>query len=78
MAGIEIDDSTRDTFQALADDAGVPLAEYLARLAEEKEHERALAKGADVFRQVTSYPATVSAFDAEFRGPAVQAGPRAA
>ncbi|OIK08239.1 antitoxin MazE7 [Streptomyces monashensis] len=78
MAGIEIDDSTRDTFQALADDAGMPLEDYLATLAEEKKHERALAEGAEVFRQVTGDPATVSAFDAEFGGPPVRRTPRAA
>ncbi|MEV0185891.1 hypothetical protein AB0I54_42505 [Streptomyces sp. NPDC050625] len=48
-------------------------------MAEEKKHEHALAEGADIFRQVTGDPATVSAFDAEFGGPAVQsAAPRAA
>ncbi len=43
---------------------------YLARVAEEKQCERALAKGAETFRRVISDPETVAAFDAEYGGPA--------
>lgn len=78
MADIEIDDATRATLQALADDAGVPLESYLARVAEEKQRERALATGAEAFRRVTSDPATVAAFDAEFGDPTAKRAPRAA
>ncbi|MFF9497187.1 antitoxin MazE7 [Streptomyces flaveolus] len=79
MAGIEIDDTTADVLQALADDAGLPLKRYLAQVAEEKQRERALAKGAEIFRQVISDPETVAAFDAEYGGPAqVKHTPQAA
>lgn len=78
MSGIEIDDTTKATLQALADDAGLPLETYLARVAEEKQRERALAAGVEAFRRVTSDPAIVAAFDAEFGGPAVKHAPRAA
>ncbi|MFF6815187.1 antitoxin MazE7 [Streptomyces sp. NPDC012403] len=77
MADIEIDDSTRAALQALADDAGLSLEAYLARVAEEKQRERALTAGAEAFRRVTGDPATVAAFDAAFGGPARHA-PRAA
>ncbi|MEU3901812.1 antitoxin MazE7 [Streptomyces sp. NPDC045251] len=70
MAGIEIDDTTMATLQALADGAGLPLETYLTQVAEEKQHERALAKGAEAFRRVISGPETVAAFDAEYGGPA--------
>ncbi|MER6694817.1 antitoxin MazE7 [Streptomyces minutiscleroticus] len=69
MAGIEIDDTTADTLQALADAAGLPLDAYLAQVAEEKRRERALADGAEIFRRVTGDPETVAAFDAEYGGP---------
>ncbi|MFC8739233.1 antitoxin MazE7 [Streptomyces sp. NPDC057144] len=79
MAGIEIDDTTADALRALADAAGLPLDAYLAQVAEEKRRERALAEGAEIFRQVTGAPETVAAFDAEYGGPAsAQATPRAA
>ncbi|MDX3371923.1 antitoxin MazE7 [Streptomyces sp. ME02-6987-2C] len=79
MAGIEIDDSTVATLQALADDVGLPLETYLTQVAEEKQHERALAKGAETFRRVISDPETVAAFDAEYGGPEqVARAPRAA
>ncbi|MFI8966981.1 antitoxin MazE7 [Streptomyces sp. NPDC053493] len=79
MADIEIPDSTKAALQALADDAGVPLGDYLARVAEEKERERALAIGAEEFRRVIADPATVAAFDEAFGGPApAQHAPRAA
>ncbi|MYX26783.1 antitoxin MazE7 [Streptomyces sp. SID8381] len=78
MAGIEIDDTTRATLQALADEAGLPLDGYLAKVAEEKQRERALAEGAEIFRQVTSDPSTVAAFDAEYGAPAQVDAPRAA
>lgn len=77
MADIEIDDSTRAALQALADDAGLSLEAYLARVAEEKQRERALAAGAEAFRRVTGDPATVAAFDSAFGGPARHT-PRAA
>ena len=76
---IEVDDVTRDTLQALADAAGLPLNDYLAKVAAEKEHELVLAEGAAIFRRLTSDPATVKAFDTEFGGPApVEHAPRAA
>ncbi|MDG9723782.1 MULTISPECIES: antitoxin MazE7 [unclassified Streptomyces] len=79
MAGIEIDDTTADALRALADAAGLPLDAYLAQVAEEKRRERALAEGAEIFRQVTSDPETVTAFDAEYGGPAAaQHAPQAA
>lgn len=79
MAGIEIDDTTRATLQALADEAGVPLDAYLARVAEEKQREHALAEGAEIFRQVTGDPETAAAFDAEYGAPtSAQTAPRAA
>ncbi|MEU3640952.1 antitoxin MazE7 [Streptomyces albogriseolus] len=79
MAGIEIDDTTADALQALADAAGVPLDAYLARVAEEKRREHALREGAEIFRQVTGDPETVAAFDAEYGAPTpAPAAPRAA
>ncbi|ANB09773.1 antitoxin MazE7 [Streptomyces ambofaciens] len=69
MAGIEIDDTTADALRALADAAGLPLDAYLAQVAEEKRRERALAEGAEIFRQVTRDPETAAAFDAEYGGP---------
>ncbi|MGZ3113520.1 antitoxin MazE7 [Streptomyces sp. H62] len=79
MAGIEIDDTTADALRALADAAGLPLDAYLAQVAEEKRRERALAEGAEIFRQVTRDPETAAAFDAEYGGPApAQTAPRAA
>ncbi|MEU9167905.1 antitoxin MazE7 [Streptomyces sp. NPDC048420] len=65
MAGIEIDDTTADTLQTLANTTGLPLDAYLAQVAAEKRRERALDEGAEIFRQVTSGPETVAAFDAE-------------
>ncbi|MGA5629558.1 antitoxin MazE7 [Streptomyces cellulosae] len=70
MAGIEIDDTTADALQALADAAGLPLDAYLTQVAEEKRRERALDEGAEIFRQVTGDPETVAAFDAEYGAPA--------
>ncbi|WP_210590294.1 antitoxin MazE7 [Streptomyces sp. GESEQ-35] len=79
MADIEIDDTTKATLQDLADDAGLSVPDYLAKVAEEKQHERALTVGAEVFRRVTSDPATVAAFDAEFGAPSqAKPAPRAA
>lgn len=70
MADIDINDTTRDALQALADAAGLSLDDYLAQVATEKQRERALAEGAEIFRRVIGDPATVAAFDAEFGGPA--------
>ncbi|MFF4276159.1 antitoxin MazE7 [Streptomyces sp. NPDC001536] len=79
MADIEIDRVTRDTLEALAEAEGLPLADYLAKVAEEKHQENVLAEGAAIFRRVTGDPATVASFDAEFGGPAqVDRAPRAA
>ncbi|MDW6057935.1 antitoxin MazE7 [Streptomyces sp. FXJ1.4098] len=80
MADIELDDSTKSTFEHLAEDAGLSVTEYLAQVAEEKRREHALNIGAAAFRRVTRDPATVAAFDAEFGGPtsATHAPPRAA
>ncbi|MFC4508481.1 MULTISPECIES: antitoxin MazE7 [Streptomyces] len=75
---IEVDGATRDTLQALADAAALPLTDYLAKVAEEKQHERVLAEGGEIFRRVTGHPATLSAFDAEFGGPAAEHAPQAA
>jgi len=48
-------------------------------VAEEKRRERALAEGADMFRQVTSDPETAAAFGTEYGAPAPdQTAPRAA
>jgi hypothetical protein len=79
MAGIEIDDTTRDALQALADAAGLPLDSYLAQVATEKRRERALDEGAAIFRRVTGDTATAAAFDAEYGGPTASAhAPQAA
>ncbi|MFJ3338427.1 antitoxin MazE7 [Streptomyces sp. NPDC086766] len=79
MADIEIDDPTRAALQDLADTEGVSLEDYLARVAEEKQRERALNAGAETFRRVTGDPATMVAFDAEFGGPrSAKHAPRAA
>ncbi|MFF8880742.1 antitoxin MazE7 [Streptomyces flaveolus] len=79
MAGLEKDDTTADTLHALADAAGLPLDTYLAQVAAEKRRERALDEGAEIFRQVTSDPETVAAFDAECGAPTpVHTAPRAA
>ncbi|MFB9467226.1 antitoxin MazE7 [Streptomyces cinereospinus] len=79
MAGIEIDDTTADTLQTLADAAGLPLDAYLAQVAEEKRRERVLDEGAEIFRQVTSDPETVASFDAEYGAPGpAHTAPRAA
>ncbi|MDX2623638.1 antitoxin MazE7 [Streptomyces sp. WI03-5b] len=79
MAGIEIDDTTLDALQALADAEGLPLDSYLAQVAAEKRRERALDEGAEIFRRVTGDTAIAGAFDAEYGGPATAAlAPRAA
>ncbi|MEU1600221.1 antitoxin MazE7 [Streptomyces sp. NPDC005708] len=65
MADIE-NDTTRAALQALADAEGMSLEDYLAKVAAEKQRERALDAGAEAFRRVTSDPATRAAFDAEF------------
>lgn len=79
MAGIEIDDTTLDALQALADAEGLALDGYLAQVAAEKRRERALDEGAEIFRRVTGDTATARAFDAEYGGPAAATlAPRAA
>lgn len=70
MADIELDDSTNDTFEHLAEEAGLTVPQYLAQVAEEKQRDRALNVGAKAFRRVISDPATVESFDAEYGGPA--------
>ncbi|MFF7183585.1 antitoxin MazE7 [Streptomyces sp. NPDC008121] len=75
MADIEIRETTKDVLQSLADEAGLSLDDYLARVAAEKKRERVLEAGAEAFRRVINDPATVAAFDGEFGGhaPAGQA-----
>ncbi|MFJ2745351.1 antitoxin MazE7 [Streptomyces sp. NPDC087440] len=69
MADLHIDDTTKQTLESLAAVAGLPLPDYVAQLAAEKEREQALAVGAAAFRRVTGDPATAVAFDAEFGAP---------
>lgn len=80
MADIEIDDTTRDTLQHLADEVGLSVPDYLAQVAEEKQHERALEAGAAAFRRVIGEPGLLDRFDGDFGGlpPAAHHTPQAA
>ncbi|MFJ8489832.1 antitoxin MazE7 [Streptomyces sp. NPDC094038] len=65
---VKIDDTTRDILRGLADAQGLTIKDYLARLAEEKQQERALATATAVFRRVISEPGVMEAFDAKYGG----------
>ncbi|WP_089101753.1 antitoxin MazE7 [Streptomyces hyaluromycini] len=65
---VKIDDTTRDILRELADAQGLTIKDYLARLADEKQQERALATATAVFRRVINEPGIMEAFDAEFGG----------
>ncbi|WP_438306752.1 antitoxin MazE7 (plasmid) [Streptomyces sp. HUAS TT11] len=65
---VKIDAGTRDTLQSLAKDAGLTVKAYLAKLAEEKEHARALDTATGAFRRVIDEPGVLDAFDSEFGG----------
>lgn len=65
---VKVDTSTRDTLQTLAADAGLSVKAYLAKVAGEKEQERALQTATAAFRRVINEPGIMDAFDAEFGG----------
>ncbi|MEU6879444.1 antitoxin MazE7 [Streptomyces sp. NPDC046712] len=65
---VRIDDTTRDRLKALADDAGLSLKDYLARVATEKEHDKLLETATAAFRRATSAPGVMDRFDADFGG----------
>ncbi|MEV7885126.1 antitoxin MazE7 [Streptomyces sp. NPDC002817] len=65
---VKIDTSTRDTLQSLASAEGLTVKAYLAKVAGEKEQERALATATAVFRRAIAEPGIMEAFDAEFGG----------
>ncbi|MER7178733.1 antitoxin MazE7 [Streptomyces hyaluromycini] len=65
---VKIDDTTRDILRELADAQGLTIKDYLARLADEKQQERALATATAVFRRVINEPGTIEAFDAKYGG----------
>ncbi|MFF3489378.1 antitoxin MazE7 [Streptomyces sp. NPDC002701] len=64
---VKIDDTTRDRLKALADEAGLSMKDYLARVAEEKEHEKLLDTATAAFRRVIE-PGILDQFDADFGG----------
>ncbi|MEU2744318.1 antitoxin MazE7 [Streptomyces sp. NPDC007095] len=76
---VKIDDTTRDRLKALADGAGLSMKDYLARLAEEKEHGKLLDTATAVFRRIIE-PGILDRFDADFGGlpPVTHETPRAA
>lgn len=65
---VKIDDITRDRLRALADAAGMSMKDYLAKVAEEKEHEQQLDTATAVFRRVIGAPGLLDRFDADFGG----------
>ncbi|MCZ4610254.1 antitoxin MazE7 [Streptomyces sp. Lzd4kr] len=77
---VKVDMNTRDTLQGLAAAEGLSVKAYLARLAAEKEQERALQTATAAFRRVISEPGIMDSFDAEFGGlpPAAHGTSRAA
>ncbi|MFJ3913730.1 antitoxin MazE7 [Streptomyces vinaceus] len=78
---VKIDDTTRNRLKALAAAAGMSMKDYLARVAEEKEHEQQLDTATAAFRRVIGVPGILDRFDADFGGmpPATAHGtPRAA
>ncbi len=77
---VKIDMGTRDTLQSLAAAEGLTVKAYLAKVADEKEQERALETATAAFRRVIAEPGIMEAFDAEFGGlpPAAHSTPQAA
>lgn len=77
---VKIDDATRDRLKALADDAGMSMKDYLAKVAAEKEHEKLLDTATAAFRRAIGAPGILDRFDADFGGlpPASHEIPRAA
>ncbi|MGW7256821.1 antitoxin MazE7 [Streptomyces sp. NPDC054834] len=77
---VKVDTRTRDALQALAAAAGLSVKAYLAKVAEEKEQERAMQTATAAFRRVIEEPGVMEAFDAEFGGlpPVAHRTPRAA
>ncbi|MEU9272654.1 antitoxin MazE7 [Streptomyces sp. NPDC048251] len=65
---VKVDTNTRDILQGLAAAEGLSVKAYLAKLAGEKEQERALQTATAAFRRVISEPGVMDAFDAEFGG----------
>ncbi|MFJ8078980.1 antitoxin MazE7 [Streptomyces sp. NPDC096176] len=65
---VKIDDVTRDRLKDLAASAGLSIKDYLARVAEEKEHERQLVTATAAFRRVMAEPGLLDRFDADFGG----------
>ncbi|WP_331751718.1 antitoxin MazE7 (plasmid) [Streptomyces sp. NBC_00723] len=65
---VKVDTNTRDTLQGLAAAEGLSVKAYLAKLAGEKEQERALQTATAAFRRAISEPGVMDAFDAEFGG----------
>ncbi|MFE5537134.1 antitoxin MazE7 [Streptomyces sp. NPDC056519] len=65
---VKIDDTTRNRLKALAAAAGMSMKDYLARVAEEKEHEQQLDTATAAFRRVIGTPGILDRFDADFDG----------
>ncbi|MFF1400981.1 antitoxin MazE7 [Streptomyces sp. NPDC058287] len=65
---VKIEDATRDALRDLAAESGLSLKDYLAKVAEEKQQERALRTATAAFRRVIAEPGVMEAFDAEFGG----------
>ncbi|MER5430158.1 antitoxin MazE7 [Streptomyces sp. NPDC002588] len=65
---VKVDTNTRDTLQGLAAAEGLSVKAYLAKVAGEKEQERALQTATAAFRRAISEPGVMDAFDAEFGG----------
>lgn len=65
---VKIDDITRDRLRALADAAGMSMKDYLAKIAEEKEHEQQLDTATAAFRRAITAPGILDRFDADFGG----------
>ncbi|MFK0221253.1 antitoxin MazE7 [Streptomyces vinaceus] len=65
---VKIDDTTRNRLKALAAAAGMSMKDYLARVAEEKEHEQQLDTATAAFRRVIGAPGILDRFDADFGG----------
>ncbi|MGK5628450.1 antitoxin MazE7 [Streptomyces sp. URMC 123] len=63
---VKVDTETRDRFAALAAARGMSVRAYLAELAIEEENQLKLNKATQVFREVTSKPGIMEAFDAAF------------
>ncbi|MFE3580588.1 MULTISPECIES: antitoxin MazE7 [Streptomyces] len=63
---VKIDDTTRNRLKALAAAAGMSMKDYLARVAEEKEHEQQLDTATAAFRRVIGAPGILDRFDADF------------